>query len=207
MKSWYQSMGIDEDVYDFGEKMLQKLKPRFEEIDQIAEYNQMKVLKAMRENKVSVECLSGTTGYGYGDIGRDTLEAVYASVFHTEDALVRPQITCGTHALALALMSNLRPGDELLCPVGKPYDTLEEVIGIRESAGSLKEYGVVYKQVELLPGDQFDYEAIRAAITPKTKMVEIQRSKGYQTRRTFSVAQIGELISLSKESNLTLSAW
>lgn len=198
MKSWYQSMGIDEDVYDFGEKMLQKLKPRFEEIDQIAEYNQMKVLKAMRENKVSVECLSGTTGYGYGDIGRDTLEAVYASVFHTEDALVRPQITCGTHALALALMSNLRPGDELLCPVGKPYDTLEEVIGIRESAGSLKEYGVVYKQVELLPGDQFDYEAIRAAITPKTKMVEIQRSKGYQTRRTFSVAQIGELISFIK---------
>lgn len=198
MKSWYQSMGIDEDVYEYGEKMLGKLKSRFDEIDQIAEYNQLKVLKAMRENKVSVECLSGTTGYGYGDVGRDTLEAVYASVFHTEDALVRPQITCGTHALALALMSNLRPGDELLCPAGKPYDTLEEVIGIRESAGSLKEYGVIYKQIDLLPGDQFDYEAIRAAITSKTKMVEIQRSKGYQTRRTFSVAQIGELISFIK---------
>lgn len=190
----YINMGISEKVVSLGESVLSGLKSRFEKIDEIAELNQLKVLKAFKDNKVSEACLHGTTGYGYGDIGRETLEAVYASVFHTESALVRPQITCGTHALALALMSNLRPGDELLCPVGKPYDTLEEVIGIRPSKGSLKEYGVSYRQVDLLPGDKFDFEGIRAAINERTKLVEIQRSKGYQTRKTFSVSDIEELI-------------
>ncbi len=162
------------------------------------EYNQLKVIKAMQDNKVSEACLLGTTGYGYNDLGRDTLEAVYASVFHTEDALVRPQITCGTHALALALMSNLRPGDELLSPVGKPYDTLEEVIGIRPSKGSLAEYGITYKQVDLLADGSFDYDNIKKAVNEKTKLVTIQRSKGYQTRPTLSVQKIGELISFIK---------
>lgn len=198
IKEMYKSLGISESTYDYGTEILAGLKSRFEQIDEVAEYNQLKVVKAMQECQVSEACLLGTTGYGYNDLGRDTLEAVYAKVFHTEDALVRPQITCGTHALALALMSNLRPGDELLSPVGKPYDTLEEVIGIRPSKGSLAEYGVSYKQVDLLADGGFDYENIRKAITEKTKLVTIQRSKGYQTRPTLSVERIGELIAFIK---------
>lgn len=194
----FKEMGISDEVYAYCKEILEVLKPRFEEIDAVAEYNQLKVLKALQDCRVSEACLYGTTGYGYNDIGRDTLEQVYAHVFHTEDALVRPQITCGTHALALALMSNLRPGDELLSPVGKPYDTLEEVIGIRDSKGSLKEYGISYKQVNLLDDGTFDYEGIKNAINEKTKLVTIQRSKGYQTRPTFSVKQIGELIAFIK---------
>lgn len=197
-QSLYLESGISEKVFLYGEEALKSLKERFEKIDEIAELNQLKVLKAFRKNRVSEACLHGTTGYGYNDLGRETLEQVYADIFHTEDALVRPQITCGTHALALALMSNLRPGDELLSPVGKPYDTMEEVIGIRESKGSLKEYGISYRQVDLLPGDKFDYENIKNAINEKTKVVTIQRSKGYQTRKTFSVNEIGELISFIK---------
>ena len=196
--SIYKDLNIDSDIYEAGEKVLRTLTERFASIDETAEYNQLKVLRAMQMEKVSEACLLGTTGYGYNDLGRDTLERVYAGVFHTEDALVRPQITCGTHALALALMSNLRPGDELLSPVGKPYDTLEEVIGIRPSKGSLREYGVSYRQVDLLADGSFDYEGIRNAINEKTKMVTIQRSKGYQTRRTLSVASIGELIAFIK---------
>jgi len=194
----YKSMGLDEDILAFSHEVLESLKERFQKIDETAEYNQLKVIKAMQECKVSEACLLGTTGYGYNDIGRDTLEEVFAHIFKTEDALVRPQITCGTHALALALMSNLRPGDELLSPVGKPYDTLEEVIGIRDSVGSLKEYGVSYAQVDLLSDGGFDYENIKKAINEKTKLVTIQRSKGYQTRRTLSVEQIGELITFIK---------
>ena len=199
LKQYYENMGISSEVYDLGESILKELKPRFEKIDKIAEFNQLKVLKALQDCKVSEACLLGTTGYGYNDIGRDTLEEVYSKIFHTEDALVRPQITCGTHALALALMSNLRPGDELLSPVGKPYDTLEEVIGIRESKGSLKEYGISYAQVDLLPDGGFDYDNIAKAINEKTKLVTIQRSKGYQTRPTLSVTRIGELISFIKK--------
>ena len=198
LKEIYKSMGIKEDTFDFGETILDSLKERFEKIDKVAEYNQLRVLDAFRKNHVSEACMLGTTGYGYSDIGRDTLEKVYADIFKTEDALVRPQITCGTHALALALMSNLRPGDELLSPVGKPYDTLEEVIGIRESKGSLKEYGVTYSQVDLLEDGSFDFDGIKAAINDKTKLVTIQRSKGYQTRPTLSVARIGELIAFIK---------
>lgn len=195
----YQSMGITPEVYAFGAEILQGLAGRFQAIDEVAEYNQLKVLKAMQKNQVSEACLLGTTGYGYNDLGRDTLEAVYADIFHTEDALVRPQITCGTHALALALMSNLRPGDELLSPVGKPYDTLEEVIGIRPSKGSLAEYGVTYRQVDLLPDGGFDYDEIKRAINDRTRLVTIQRSKGYQTRPTLSVARIGELIAFVRQ--------
>lgn len=198
IKEMYQELGISPQVQEFGEQILESLQERFQKIDEVAEYNQLKVLKAMQAHQVSEACLLGTTGYGYNDLGRDTLEAVYASIFHTEDALVRPQITCGTHALALALMSNLRPGDELLSPVGKPYDTLEEVIGIRPSKGSLAEYGVTYRQVDLLWDGGFDWEGIKNAINEKTKLVTIQRSKGYQTRPTLSVARIGELISFIK---------
>lgn len=199
INSLFTEYGIDNDVYSLGERVLSKCKDRFDKIDKIAEYNQLKVLKAFKECKVSEACLLGTTGYGYNDLGRDTLEKVYAKVFKTEDALVRPQITCGTHALALALMSNLRPGDEMLCPVGKPYDTLEEVIGIRPSKGSLMEYGITYKQVDLLEDDKFDYEGIKASINERTRLVEIQRSKGYQTRKTFSVEEIAQLTKFIKE--------
>ncbi len=200
-KNIYNALGISDKVYEFGENILKDLEDRFKKIDETAEYNQLKVLKAMQDNKVSEACLLGTTGYGYNDIGREKLEAVYASVFHTEDALVRPQITCGTHALALALMSNLRPGDRLFSPVGKPYDTLEEVIGIRPSKGSLKEYGVNYSQVDLLPDGSFDFENIKKTLNEHDdiKLVTIQRSKGYQTRPTLSVERIGELISFIKE--------
>lgn len=194
----YYTMGISDEIYWAGEEIIESLHDRFAKIDQIAEMNQLKVIKAMQECRVSEACLLGTTGYGYSDIGRETLEQVYANVFHTEDALVRPQITCGTHALALALMSNLRPGDEILSPVGKPYDTLEEVIGIRESKGSLKEYGISYRQVDLLNDGAFDYDSIKEAINEKTKLVTIQRSKGYQTRPTLSVKRIGELIAYIK---------
>ena len=194
----YQTMGISPAVYAYGEKALERLKERFDAIDKIAEHNQAKVLRAMQKNKVSAACFVGTTGYGYDDFGRDNLERVYADVFHTEAALVRPQITCGTHALTIALSANLLPGDELLSPVGLPYDTLQEVIGIRPSPCSLAEYGVTYNQVDLLPDGTFDYEGIRKAINPKTKMVTIQRSKGYATRPTFSVTQIGELIAFCK---------
>ena len=196
----YEELGISKKVYEFGENILKDLEQRFKKIDENAEYNQLKVLKAMQDNKVSEACLLGTTGYGYNDIGREKLEAVYASVFHTEDALVRPQITCGTHALALALMSNLRPGDMLFSPVGKPYDTLEEVIGIRPSKGSLAEYGVTYSQVDLLPDGSFDFDNIKKTLLEhdNIKLVTIQRSKGYQTRPTLSVERIGELISFIK---------
>ena len=196
----YEALGISKKVVDFGEEVLKELEPRFKKIDETAEYNQLKVLKAMQDSKVSEACLLGTTGYGYNDIGREKLEQVYASVFHTEDALVRPQITCGTHALALALMSNLRPGDMLFSPVGKPYDTLEEVIGIRPSKGSLKEYGIEYTQVDLLPDGGFDFDNIKKTLNEhdNIRLVTIQRSKGYQTRPTLSVERIGELISFIK---------
>ena len=198
METMYESLGISKKVLEFGAQIEEHLKERFEEIDKRAEFNQMKVIKAMQDNRVSDIHFAATTGYGYNDLGRDTLEAVYASAFPGESALVRPQLTCGTHALAVALASNLRPGDELLSPVGKPYDTLEEVIGIRDSIGSLKEYGVSYRQVDLLPDGSFDFENIRKAINEKTKLVTIQRSKGYATRPTLSVARIGELISFIK---------
>ena len=198
LEEQYKKLGISPEVLQFGTSIEKDLKERFDRIDAVAEFNQMKVIAAMQKNKVSAECFNSSSGYGYNDIGRDTLEQVYADLFCGEDALVRPQITCGTHALALALMSNLRPKDELLSPVGKPYDTLEEVIGIRPSKGSLAEYGVTYSQVDLLPDGAFDYENIRKAINERTRLVTIQRSKGYQTRPTLSVDRIGELIAFIK---------
>ncbi len=197
-KEIYLEAGISKEVYEFGEQIIEQLKDRFSEVDHIAEYNQMKVLRAMQKNRVCAEHFAATTGYGYNDAGRDALEQVYADCFHTEAALVRPQITCGTHALAVALSAILRPGDELLSPVGKPYDTLEEVIGIRDSIGSLKEFNISYAQVDLLPDNSFDYEGIKNAINERTKLVTIQRSKGYATRKTLSVKEIGELISFIK---------
>ncbi len=194
----YQSMGLSPAVCAYGEEMLERLRPRFDAIDQVAEYNQAKILAAFQKNRISAACFAATTGYGYNDEGRDKLEQVYADVFHTEAALVRPQITCGTHALTVAFSANLLPGDELLSPVGLPYDTLQEVIGIRPSPCSLAEYGVTYRQVDLLENGGFDYEGIRAAIHEKTKLITIQRSKGYATRPTFSVTQIGELIAFCK---------
>ncbi len=199
MDKQYELMGISPEVYSFCENIWTSLKDRFEMIDRTAEFNQLKVLQGMRDCRVSEACLYPSSGYGYNDIGRDTLEAVYAKVFGTEDALVRPLIACGTHALSIALSGNLRPGDELLCPAGKPYDTLEEVIGIRPSAGSLAEYGVTYRQVDLLPDGNFDYENIRKAINEKTRLAAVQRSKGYQTRPSFSVESIGKLIAFLKE--------
>lgn len=198
MREMYKNMGICDEVYDYCDNIIRSLHDRFEEIDRNAEYNQMKVIKAMQDNKVAEMHLSGTTGYGYNDDGRDTLEKVYSDIFKTEDALVRPQIICGTHALNVALSSNLRPGDELLSPVGKPYDTMDEIIGIRPSKGSLAEYGITYAQVDLLPDGGFDYEGIKNAINERTKLVTIQRSKGYASRPTLSVERIGELISFIK---------
>ena len=199
MQSIYSQFGISEQVLRYAEPVLTSLKERFQEIDETAEYNQLRIIKAMQDAHIGEANLKGTTGYGYDDIGRDGLERVYASYFHTEDALVRPQITCGTHALALALMSNLRPGQVLLSAAGAPYDTLQEVIGIRPSRGSLAEYGIGYKQVDLLPDSTFDFDGIRKALEdPAIHLVTIQRSKGYQDRRTLSVAQIGEAISAIK---------
>ena len=194
----YAQLGVSDQVYRFGEDVLAALRPRFDAIDQVAEYNQAKVIAAMQKNRVNASCFAATTGYGYNDVGRDALERVYADCFHTEAALVRPQITCGTHALAIALSANLLPGDELLSPVGRPYDTLEEVIGIRESACSLREYGVSYAEVPLREDGSIDYDGVRHAIHERTKLVTIQRSKGYATRPTLSVAQIGELIAFVK---------
>lgn len=198
MRQMYAALGVSEAVYDYGERVLKELEKRFRKVDAVAEYNQAKVIAAMQKNRVGAACFAATTGYGYDDVGRDNLERVYADTFHTEAALVRPQITCGTHALTVALSANLLPGDELLSPVGSPYDTLEEVIGIRESKCSLKEYGVTYRQADLKPDGTFDYDAIRAAVNERTKLATIQRSKGYATRPTFSVEQIGELIAFLK---------
>lgn len=198
-KMYCEQLGISEKVYDYSENIIAGLKERFEKIDETAEYNQMKVINAMQKNHVAEMHLNGTSGYGYNDDGRDTLEQVYADIFKAEAALVRPQIICGTHALNIALSSNLRPGDELLSPVGKPYDTMDEIIGIRPSKGSLAEYGVSYRQVVLLADGSFDYENIKKAINEKTKLVTIQRSKGYASRPTLSVERIGELISFIKE--------
>ena len=199
MNEQYKQLGVSDAVLTYGETILASLRERFDAIDAIAEANQLKVINAMQKNRVAANHFNLSTGYGYDDEGRDTLERVYADCFGAEAALVRPQITCGTHALALALGATLLPGDELLSPVGAPYDTLEEVIGIRPSVGSLREYGVTYRQADLLPDGSFDYDAIRAAINEKTKLITIQRSKGYATRPTFSVEQIGQLIAFCKE--------
>lgn len=193
-----KSFGISGKVYDFGENILAGLKREFAEIDDDAEYNQACVVAAMQKEGVAEMHLYGTTGYGYNDEGRDTLEKVYADIFHTEDALVRPQIVCGTQALNIALQANLHPGDEMLSPVGRPYDTMDEIIGLRPCRGSLADNGVTYAQVDLKEDGSFDYDGIRAAINERTKLVEIQRSRGYSSRPSFTVKQVAELIQFIK---------
>lgn len=198
MNTLYELFKIDQDVQAFCEATKREIAPVLEGIDARMHANGAKVLAAMQKNRLSDIHFAATTGYGYNDLGREVVESIYADIFKAEAGLVRPQLMSGTHALTVALFGNLRPGDELLSPVGKPYDTLEGVIGIRETSGSLADYGITYKQVDLKEDFSFDYDAIRAAITPKTKMVTIQRSKGYSYRPTFSVAQIGELIAFIK---------
>ncbi len=195
----YKNFGISKEVLTFCNKILEELQDRFKDYDEIKEYNQLKVINAMQEARLSEAHFAPTTGYGYNDIGREALEKIYANVFNTEDALVRPQITCGTHALGIALAANLRPGDELLSISGKPYDTLEEVIGIRPAQGSLKEYGVSYSQVELKENGDFDKDAIKNAINDKTRVIAIQRSKGYMERKTLSPYDIGDIIHFVKD--------
>lgn len=201
LKDYYRSLNVDEKVFEYCNSVEEKLKDRFAAIDAVSELNQLKVLKAMQDNRLSEAHFAGSSGYGYTDDGRDALERIYADVFHTEDALVRTQIVCGTHALYTAMFGNLRPGDEILAIAGKPYDTLDEIIGIRESRGSLAEYGVTYAQVDLLPNGDFDIDGIKNAINSRTRLVEIQRSKGYAVRKTLSVQQIGEAIKAVKSVN------
>lgn len=201
LKDYYRSLNVDEKVFEYCNSVEEKLKDRFAAIDAVSELNQLKVLKAMQDNRLSEAHFAGSSGYGYTDDGRDALERIYADVFHTEDALVRTQIVCGTHALCAAMFGNLRPGDEILAIAGKPYDTLDEIIGIRESRGSLAEYGVTYAQVDLLPNGNFDIDGIKNAINSRTRLVEIQRSKGYAVRKTLSVQQIGEAIKAVKSVN------
>ncbi len=195
----YETLGVSREVLAYGDRILETLRPRFARIDEIAEINQAKVLAAMQKNRVAAMHFAASTGYGYDDEGRDNLERVYADTFHTEAALVRPQITCGTHALAVALSANLLPGDELLAISGKPYDTLEEVIGIRPSPCSLAEYGVTYRQVDLTEKGELDLTAIEKSISEKTKLIHIQRSKGYDPRPTLSVEAIGEAIKVCRK--------
>ncbi len=199
MDSIYREWGIDKVLADLSDELIAGLSERFEQIDRTAEHNQLKVIRAMKDNRVSEACLYPSTGYGYDDVGRETLEKVYASVFNTEDALVRPQIASGTHALAIALFGNLRPGDEMLSVSGRPYDTLEEVIGIRPQAGSLAEYGVTYSEVDLLEDGSFDLEGIRGSLKENTRIVAVQRSRGYRLRPTLSVSRIKDLISFIRE--------
>lgn len=190
----YRLFGVDDRIAAMIDEAEASLQDRFIKIDRIAEINQLKVIHAMQENGVSGACMLETTGYGYDDLGRDKLERVYADIFHTEDALVRSQIVCGTHALSVALFGNTRPGDEILSPCGLPYDTLQTVLGLTGARGSLKDYGVSFRFVDLKADGSFDFEGIRSAINERTKLIEIQRSRGYADRRTFSVEEIAELI-------------
>ena len=201
LQKLYESLGLSKDVFELGEKTEKTLEERFKKLDQVAEYNQLKVLNAFRSHRVSEAHFVPTTGYGSDDLGRDTLEEVYAEIFGAESALVRAQLVSGTHALSTALSGNLRPGDELLYISGGPYDTLEGVIGIRKERGCLFEYGVTYNQVELLDGGEFDFDKIKAAINNKAKIVAIQRSRGYSTRPTLSVEKIGKAIEFVKSIN------
>lgn len=194
-----ENYGISDDIMKLAQKAETELKEKFAEADKITEYNQYKVLNAMQKNRLSDVHFNGTTGYGYNDLGRDLLEKVYADIFHTESGLVRPQVISGTHALTVALAGNLRPGDEIFSPSGLPYDTLQGVIGIRKERGSLAEYGITYSQTDLLNDGSFDYAGIKEALkNKKIRLVEIQRSKGYAWRESFSVEKIGELIDFIK---------
>lgn len=190
--------GIDEEIFKLSEIVEDEIKDKFEEIKKIREYNQYKVLKAMQSSKLSDIHFNWTTGYGYNDIGREKVEEIYSNIFNAEDAIVRPIIVNGTHALTLCLTGILRPGDEILSATGKPYDTLEEVIGIRSSKGSLKEFRVTYKQVDFLEDGEPDYNSIKNSINEKTKLVLIQRSKGYSWRKSLTIDDIEKIINTVK---------
>jgi cystathionine beta-lyase family protein involved in aluminum resistance len=180
----------------------EKLKPYFDRVQEICENNQLKVLKAFQDQQVSDAHFNPTTGYGYDDIGREKLESVYADVFHTEDALVRPQIISGTHAITLSLFGVLRPRDELLYITGKPYDTLEEIVGVRgEGKGSLKDFHISYDYVKLLDDGSINYPEIQRKIKSNTKMVGIQRSKGYDNRPSYTIHEIKKMIDFVKGIN------
>ncbi|MDK2562055.1 aminotransferase class V-fold PLP-dependent enzyme [Romboutsia sedimentorum] len=191
LKNFY---GLDDETFELSEEVMKEIKPKFEEIKQIREYNQYKVLKAMQEAHLSDNHFNWTTGYGYNDLGREKIEEIYANVFNAEDSIVRPIIVNGTHALTLCLQGIARPGDEILSVTGKPYDTLEGVIGIREEKGCLKEFGVTYDQVDFLEDGNVDLEGIKTKINDKTKLVMIQRSKGYSWRESLTIADIKEII-------------
>ncbi len=191
--------GIEDRVIELAGQAEQDASAVFERIEAVKQLNQLKVIKAMQDNKLSDSHFNGTTGYGYDDRGREVLDSVYADVFGAEDALVRHQIVSGTQALALCLFGNLRPGDELVAVTGKPYDTLEEVIGIRgENCGSLKEFGVSYKQVELKSDGKPDLQGIKAAVSSKTKIAMIQRSRGYSWRDALCIDDIRNIIGTVK---------
>lgn len=194
---------LDGRIQDAADRAMEKAAPFLQSIDEITEYNQQKVLAAFIQNGVSESHFTATTGYGYGDRGRDTLDRVFADAVGAQDALVRHNFTSGTHTLTVALFGVLRPGDTLLCVTGKPYDTLEEVIGIRDAGGtgSLKEFGVRYRQVELDANGKMDIEAITQAIDASTRMVYIQRSRGYSLRDSFSAEEIGRVCSAVKAAS------
>ncbi len=195
LKSFY---GLDDETFELSENVMEEIKDKFEDIKQIREYNQYKVLKAMQEAHLSDNHFNWTTGYGYNDLGREKIEEIYANVFNAEDSIVRPIIVNGTHALTLCLQGIVRPGDEILSVTGKPYDTLEGVIGIREEKGSLKEFNVTYDQVDFLEDGNVDLEGIKTKINEKTKLVMIQRSKGYSWRKSLTIADIKEVIDTVK---------
>ena len=205
MNFWLQSyvkkeFGISDDIIKIVDSAEKDIEETIKGINSIREYNQYKVIKAMQDNRLSDTHFAGTTGYGYDDRGREILDSVYADVFKAEDALVRHQIVAGTQAIAVCMYGNLRPGDELLSVTGKPYDTLEEVIGIRgEGAGSLREFGISYSQLELLDGGGVDLDKLRTAINKKTRMVLIQRSRGYSWRPSIKIGEIKRVIEKIKE--------
>jgi len=202
-------LGISTEVLDVINKAESEIKNLFESLDDIMTFNQYKVLHAFQEHMVSDSHFSWNTGYGYNDSGRETLEKVYAEIFKTEAALVRPIIVSGTHALTLTLTGILRPGDELIYCTGKPYDSLEEVIGIRgEGKGSLKEFGITYKQVDLTKDGLIDFDALKKAISPKTKLISLQRATGYDWRRAITIEEIAECTAFIKsiDSNIICMA-
>ena len=198
---------IDKGILDIAEKAEIRLGDEFRKIDEISEENQYKVLQSFIKNKVAESDFFASSGYGYNELGREKLERVYADIFHTEDALVRPQITCGTHALYLALSAILLPGDEILFVTGKPYDSLEQSIGIKDAPGSLKEQGVTWSVVDMIDGKYFDTDRIKRSISENTKLIYIQRSKGYGLRASLSPEQIGETISAAKSVKPELIAF
>ncbi len=190
---------ISPEIRELGEKAMKKVLPYFEEIDEITEYNQLKMLRAFQNARVSESCFAASTGYGYGDRGREALDSIFAEVLDTEDALVRHNFASGTHTLTVALFGVLRPGDTMVSVTGVPYDTLQGVIGFGENCnGSLKEFGINYDQVDLLSDGGIDYEGIKCAVKPDTKMVYIQRSRGYSLRPTLLFDDIRKISDLAK---------